>query len=188
MKRRESIILTLGVTMLALSKSSRTQMPTLERNPHSDTEVLVEGWSAAELERILAAFTKDYADGIPPPITFRVKPEHEGVFRIVFPSDIEPRVLSFLVNYLQYPEGYDLAHRAITVLARVTVTAAFPQELSKYVGKKARIYVPSGDRDFDRVYFAIGDQYFEQVFTDMVCRPVSQGRVPEGVRKRWWHE
>src|SRR5579859_464217 len=135
------IIAALGVTtvlcgMLSFSGINMAQVSVFKPSPQNDTEVLIEGWSAAELDRILRAFAKDYADRIPPPPAFRTEHVRGEVLRILFPNDIEPDLLSFLVNYLQYPTGYDLSKHAITALGRVTVTEAFQATLSRYTGQK----------------------------------------------------
>ena len=90
-----------------------------------------------------------------------------------------------MVNYLQYPTGFDYAGRQIAVVSHVTLTAAFPTPSDAYVGQKARIYVPTNDRDFDQVYFSVGPEYFQQSFTDMAWKPVADGRVPDAVRAVW---
>lgn len=135
-------------------------------NPANDTVVICKGRSEAELTKIFADFTRVYAARLAISEPFRV--ERRGdILRISFPGDIQPTLLSFLVNYPRYPKDMDLANREVAVLGLVTLTAAFPLPRNDYVGKKARLYVPSDDRDYDLVYVAVDWEDFRQSFTNM---------------------
>ena len=153
-------------------------------NPGNDTVVMCTGWDEQELSKILSDFTRMYQDRLSAGHPFRVE-SHTDQLEIRFPHDIQPTVLSFLVNYLQYPKGFDLAGRHIAAVGTVTLTDAFPLPSGDYVGKKARIYVPSNDREYDEVYVAVGSEYFEQSFTNMVWKITTDPRIPDDVRKLW---
>jgi hypothetical protein len=154
-------------------------------NPANDTEIICVGWDAAELGKILEDFTRSYAGRLGASPAFRTERLRATEYRITFPNDIPPTLLSFLVNYLQYPKGLDLTTHQVAVVAHVTLTPAFPIPREGYVGQKARIYVPSNDRDYDLVYFAVGPDYFEQSFTDMAWKSVEDGRVSDAARAVW---
>jgi len=152
-------------------------------NPANDTDVTCKGLELSQLERILADFSRSYADDLAPGEPFRITPLKAHQFRITFPSDIEPSLLSFLVNYIHYPKSLDLTN--VVVVAHVTLTSAFPLPRKALLGEKARVYVPSDDQDFDLVYVAVGSEYFRQSFTNMVWKPVDDGRIPAGVKALW---
>jgi hypothetical protein len=154
-------------------------------NPANDTEILCTGWDEGELEKILRGFTRAYKDQLGPSWVFRTEALSSDGFRVTFPSDIAPDSLSFLVNYLQYPEDLDFATHDAAVLGRVTLTQQFPLPRQEFVGKKARIYVPSNDREYDLVSVAVGSDYFERSFTKLEWKPVLAGRIPDGVARLW---
>jgi hypothetical protein len=122
-------------------------------NPHNTISVVVHGWTGAELERILGDFRLSY--GLPEALEWKVTAGSDGRFAITFPSDIEPRFLFFLVNYIQYPKGFALSNRTIGMLSRATLTPAFGFADSTLVRKRAVIYVPSNDSEYDLVYAKI---------------------------------
>jgi hypothetical protein len=153
-------------------------------NPANDTVVVCRGWDETELTRILADFARSYQDRLPSAEPFRVEREGDR-FRIRFPTDIPPPMLSFLINYLQYPRDFDLTNRDIAAVGIVTLTDAFPLPSSDYIGKKAHIYVPSNDRRYDEVFVAVASEYFEQRFTNLRWKPVTNGRIPDQVSKLW---
>ena len=179
------LLAAVGVLAIALRKpiyaaTGRVWVP----NPANDTVVVCRGWDETELSEILADFIRMYRDRLPSEHPFSIG--HEGdQFRIRFPGDIPPTMLSFLINYLEYPKDFDLTKRDIVVVGLVTLTDAFPLPSSDYAGRKAHIYVPSNDRQYDEVYVAVGSQYFEQSFTNMVWKPTPDGRVPDEVRRLW---
>jgi hypothetical protein len=153
-------------------------------NPANDTLVVCRGWDETELTKILADFTRTYQDRLPSAEPFRVERARDQ-FQIRFPGDIPPPLLSYLINYLQYPKDFDLTNRDIAAVGIVTLTDAFQLPSSNYVGKKAHIYVPSNDRRYDEVYLAVGSEYFEQPFTNLRWKPVTDGCIPGQVSKLW---
>ena len=168
------------VVMRLRSRGATAAIAPFTPNPSNDTVVICKGWDEVELTKILADFARMYKEQLPVAQPFRV--EHQrGEFRIRFPADIEPTLLSCLVNYLQYPKGFDLPSHHILVVGIVTLTTAFPLPREDYVGKKARIYVPSNDQRYDEVYVAVGSEYFRQPFTNMAWKASSDGRIPDGI-------
>jgi hypothetical protein len=182
-----AVLVTLGPQFLRYGRyrASAAKEQSYTPNPANDTEIICAGWDAAELGKILEDFTQSYADRLGASAPFRTERLSPNEYRIAFPNDIPPTLLSFLVNYVQYPKGFDLATHQIAVVAHVTLTASFPTPREGYVGQRARIYVPSNVRRYDLVYFAVGPDYFEQSFTDMAWKSVEDGRVSEGVRALW---
>jgi hypothetical protein len=175
------VVAAVGLLVLILrSRGNRVRVTAFTPNPTNDTVVICKGWDEAELKKILTDFARMYELRLPADQQFRI--EHQrGQFQIRFPNDIEPMLLSTLVNYLQYPRDFDLASHQILVVGIVTLTTSFPIPSEDYVGKKARIYVPSNDKRYDEVYIAVGSEYFRQPFTNMTWKASTDGRIPDGI-------
>jgi hypothetical protein len=179
-----TIVLALGSLARARSTAGDGEGP-FTPNSDNDTEVLVTGWSDSELARILSDYRAMYSERLGPKFMIRTQRSDSGASRISFPNDIPPDLLSFLVNYLQYPRDFDLSKHTIAVLARTTLTRAFPVPSQEYVGQKARIYVPESDHEYDLVYVAVGSKFFQQSFTDGLWKLVPNGRIPAKVQPLW---
>jgi len=175
------LVVAAGLLVMRLrSRGATAVVSPFMPNPSNDTVVICQGWDEAELTKILADFARIYERRLPAAQPFHVEHRRDQ-FRIHFPNDIEPTLLSFLVNYLQYPKDFDLPSHHILVVGIVTLTTAFPIPREDYVGKKARIYVPSNDQRYDEVYFAVGSEYFRQPFTNMAWKASADGRIPDGI-------
>jgi hypothetical protein len=150
-------------------------------NPHNDNSVVVRGWAGAELERILGDFRQSYE--IPQASGWSMTAGPGGELVIAFPNDIEPRLLFFLVNYIQYPKGFDLTQRTIAVLSHVVLTPAFGIPDNTLIGKHAVIYVPSNDTEYDLVCAKVenGGAY-EIPFTNLIWKRASDPRMPNAVK------
>jgi hypothetical protein len=152
----------------------------------ADTSELVsKGWSKPELVKILTDFEALYRGRLSEQFSYRMSTIGSDEFDVHFPGGIPHPLLAWLVNYVQYPKGFNLGGREISVLGRVTLTTAYPIPSADYVGTRARIYVPSNDRDFDLVYVAVGSEYFRQSFTNDRWEREADGRVPERVKALW---
>jgi hypothetical protein len=146
-------------------------------NPANDSVVVVRGWSESDVKRILRDFLPAYelrADSV------TVTAETDSCIKLKFPHDIQPKILYFLVNYIQYPKDFDLKRRSIGVVGRVVLNRSFGVPDTQLIGKPAEIYVPANDTDYDLVYARVdsGDVY-EISFTDLIWRRA------EGARIRW---
>jgi hypothetical protein len=136
------------------------------------------GWSEAELATILADFAEAYKL---PPDTFRTVAESREAFRIEATRSIEWYRLLFLINYLRYPVGFDPTGRVAGATATVTLSEMMGAP-GKLVGRKATIYVPANDTEFDLVYIRVEPaSYFEVSFADMQWAEVDDGREPDEV-------
>jgi hypothetical protein len=173
---------------LCLSFACRAQTSatgTFTPNLSNDTVILVEGLSDEELGKALSAFKAKYREHLGPVFSLSTKTLTATQTRISFPHDIHPRLLPLLVNTLQYPPGVDLSDHHVTVLARVTLTSAYPLPDPSFAGKVARVYVPLDDQHHDVVYFAVNGQFFAESLVDGTARPASDGRIPSGVQSLW---
>jgi hypothetical protein len=161
-------------------KSAVSMVPQVNKISLTPTEFSVRatGWSEAELAMILAHFAEAYKL---PPETFRTVAEPRGAFRIEATRSIELHRLLFLINYLRYPIGFDPTGRVAGATAEVTLSAATGAP-GKLVGRKATIYVPANDTEFDLVYMRVEPAtYFEVSFADMQWTEVDDAREPDEV-------
>ena len=163
----------------AQAQGSGTASPFVP-DPNNGIRLSVRGWNRSELDKILLDFSKQY--GLPPAAT-KVTTQSDKVLVITFPNDIEPKLLLFLVNYVQYPRDFDLKQRAIAAVAHAALTPAFGLPDSALAGKRAAIYVPANDTDYDLVYVRIepGSAY-RISFTNLIWKAVADPRMPAGVQ------
>ncbi|MEO0464118.1 MAG: hypothetical protein AAF127_13380 [Pseudomonadota bacterium] len=139
-------------------------------------QIFVWGWSEADLRTILSDFADLYsldADNL------RIRHEDADWLLIVWAEPISARDVQFLVNYLHYPNGFDLDLFDPCAAAIVPIVAdnGPPGVLQ---GVLAKLYVPTDDRDFDCVYAMIedGDAY-RIAFTNHAWVQTSEPRLPE---------
>jgi hypothetical protein len=145
----------------------------------SDRALLVSGWSSEELAKILDDFESKYKDGLP---SFRRVIISDGkTLRVSLPKDFPPDFLSFLVNYIHYSENIDLKNRNIAAVGMSTLTREF-EAPSAELGKKAFIYIPLGDNEYDLVYVRVGEHTYSQSFTTMSWKRVEASRLSAATR------
>jgi hypothetical protein len=144
---------------------------------NNQTSVSVKGWSQPELDEILTYFLGSYE--LSGKMSVKVTAKSNGVLTIAFPSDIPPTILLYLVNYLKYPKDFDLTQRSIGVLGRVALTSVFNLPDPKLVGKRAEIYVPADDDQYDLVYAKTETGAAYKVpFTNLIWKAVDTARTP----------
>lgn len=143
--------------------------------PHN-ISVIAKGWTKSELETILRDFSSTY--GLETGY-FEVQAMPDGLFRVAFQhGSFEPNLL-FLVNYLNYPNGFDLKahHLAVAGIIRLDPAMSLPADAK--VGQRAVIYMPQDDQDYDCAYIRIeGGSAYRVNFSDMQWTPVSDARMP----------
>jgi len=143
------------------------------------TSLSVKGWEQAELGKIVADFSKQYDL---PSTAMKIRTQSSKAAVMTFPNDIEPRLLFFLVNYVQYPNGFDLKGRSIAAVAHVILTPAFGVPDSMLIGKPAEIYVPAHDTEYDLVYAQVGSQKAYRIpFTNLIWQAAADARVPAAI-------
>ncbi|WP_129776503.1 hypothetical protein [Peristeroidobacter soli] len=150
-------------------------------DPNSDKRIVASGWTNDELTRILRDFAKLYT--LDDSFASWVKTGDSKAVVISFPNDIPPDLFFFLVNYLNYPNAYELSNRHLAIAGKATLTAAFDVPQPFLVGRSAKVYVPEGDKEFDLVYVTLpsGESY-KISFTDHQWRRVPESLMPEAVR------
>ena len=157
--------------MNAIAERRPPKEPRLVTN---DKSIDVRGWSKTEIQEIIADFTARY-DMADLQITF--SEPGSGVVGLRFPGDIEPRLFIFLVNYLHYPEHFDLRLRSISARGTCTLTPAFNLPEAKLAGNRATFFVPSNDTEYDFVMVKIDSgETYRIPFTNLRWKLEPSGR------------
>ncbi len=147
----------------------------------SDEELLVRGWSDTELRQILGDFQRLSGNRLPSNFSTEIHAADGAVLRVTFPADIPSVDFCFLVNYVQYPKGFDLNSRPILVAGRATITSDFLPSDQSLVGKRILVYVPSEDKRYDEVFAQAEGQSYEFPFTRTGFIRAQEPRLPVGV-------
>lgn len=147
--------------------------------PTDEATVVVSGWSKPELDKIISDFAQKYRwsqSALP------VKLVSAGTYEIQFPNGIAADDLMFLVNYLHYPEGFELKNRAITAVGLIRLGAPFGLSDKSLIGDRGVIYVPSNDIDYDQVYVKVASVGAYRVpFTTLNWVRTDNPRLPASV-------
>jgi hypothetical protein len=151
-------------------------------DPNNDKLVTVRGWQPETLSTILRDFAKMY--DLPPTFAVTAPRAVTGTMALSFPSDLPSDTFFFLVNYLHYPIDQDLSAVSVAAVGSVTLTAAFGVPEPSLVGKRALVYIPDRDEDYDVVYVevAAGGAYAVP-FTNLRWQRAESPRHPP-----WLHE
>jgi hypothetical protein len=152
--------------------------PTISRKRKSNAAVVARGWSREDLKQIIADFSGlyDLPDG-----WVEIERRADDVSTLAFADAVTPETLCFLVNYLTYPNGFDLSQRSTGVVARVQLTHDFGAPNDDLVGKEALVYVPSNDTEHDQVYVHSDAQTYIVPLADFVWRVTGDARLPAAI-------
>lgn len=137
--------------------SSPAEAPYEEHRPGTEREndklVLVDNIAESDMERVLDDFCKMYnKDRIR--VRARLFKARTSVACITFPCDIDLELLCFLVNHINYPTGFD---RSFRVTGWVTTRLTDTWITEETAGKKAMLYVPDVDTEYDQVLMTTQD-------------------------------
>lgn len=149
----------------------------------SDKTLCVRGWGDPELQQIMGNFEKLYRDRLPSNFSTEVHAIDGGVFRITFPTDIDSQIFCYFINYIQYPEGFDLKSRTILVAGKATIKSDFLPSKQSLIGKPITLYIPSNDKTFDVVFGEVDGQSYEYSFACQPWRRVQDPRLPVGINE-----
>jgi hypothetical protein len=156
---------------------------TFAPDAENDKVVLVQGWSEAEIGKIVSDFTETYKNAGFSPFTIEPHKEFEHLYRLTFPEDIHPQLFNFLVNYLAYPFDFELTNRSIIIGGKSTLTFGFEEIDPQLVGKKAIFYVPENDQERTVVYVQTESGVtLANSFTDLKWRKVNDARLSKEVK------
>ncbi len=175
------MVLLFGGLMLVSGFNRGQQEPAFIPDSNNGKEMVVRGWTSAELNRILADFQKIYEGRLGAKFALEVHPPDHGSIRVTFPHDIPALEFSFLINYVQYPKDLDLKTHSILVIGKAPLSADFQVPDRRLVGQFAIFYVPSNDRDYDLVYVRVGHETFENSFAADIWKKVTDSRLPPGI-------
>ena len=106
---------------------------------------------------------------------------NRNILRITFPNDIEPHFFCFLINYVQYPKGFNLQSRVILVAGKATIGSAFLPSDHSLIGKRIVFYIPTDDKEYDVVFAQVEGQVYEYPFSSERWRRVRESRLPVGI-------
>jgi hypothetical protein len=160
------------------ARQARRMTQAFVPNPDNTTSVSVRGWSRSDLERILTDFREGYELRIAMPVA----EEADGALVIRFPDDIEPTKLYFLVNYICYPKDFDMEGRHVVVAGHAVLNKAFGIPDPALAGRRAVIYVPTGDTDYDLVYVRPeSGKAYRVSFTNLIWKAAAEARQPSGI-------
>ena len=102
---------------------------------------------------------------------------------IRFPKGIAADKFLILVNYLNYPRGFDLASRSIGVVGHLQLAPEFSSPDATLAGKQAMFYVPSNDTAYDVIRAKVENgAYYCISLTDMAWKPVDEALLPDGAK------
>jgi hypothetical protein len=147
----------------------------------SEKELLVHGWSDAELRQILGDFQRLSGNRLPSNFSTEIHTGDGAVLRVTFPADIPSMDFCFLVNYVQYPKGFDLQSRTILVGGRANISSDFLPSDQSLIGKRILVYVPSDDKRYDEVFAQAEGQSYEFPFTLTGFKRAQEPRLPVGI-------
>jgi len=150
-------------------------------DPNNRKEVRARGWSSEDFSKILIDFRKLYDDCLEHEIEAKIQSLKECTLRVSFPQDVPDRLFPFLINYAQYPLGFEPKAGAILVIGKTIIsgnTKGNPDP--KLIGQEAVFYVPSDDRKYDVVYVQVGEETFANSFASWRWKKVADPRLPAG--------
>ena len=155
----------------------RPAPPPFVGDPHNDKRVTVRGWQSETLNTILRDFAKMY--DLPPTFAVTAPGAVVGTTALLFPQDLPSDTFFFLVNYLHYPIDQDLGSVSVAAVGSVTLTSAFGVPEPSLVGKRALVYIPDRDEDYDVVYVEVAaDGVYAVPFTNLRWQRTESPRHP----------
>jgi hypothetical protein len=149
--------------------------------PNRDNDkALYASWTSAELEKILADFTRLYREQLRADFAYDVRPAG-AMQKATFPHDLQPWLFLYLVNYAQYPQDLNLEGRTLAVAGAATLTPDFVLPAQAMYGRKALFYVPANDDKFDVVHASAGGEHWEIGLESGEWKQVPDARIPQPV-------
>ncbi len=170
------------MSIFSLLFGNRSKQPKVSFET-SEMELLVEGWSDSELRQIIGDFQQMYSDQLPKNFSTEIHAHSGWVLRVTFPAGIEPRLFCYLINYAQYPNGFDLKSRTILNAGRAKVSSDFLPSDQSVIGERIVLYVPTNDKDFDIVFAQVKGQSYKYPFSSDRWQRAEDARIPEGLSK-----
>jgi hypothetical protein len=149
----------ISLVLVLIAKPVKEEVPQMDLSPFTpdpgnDKAILVQGWNEDELHRILDDFVEQNLSTF---AAFRIEIQNrfENSFALTFPEDIHPSEFVCLINFIAYPFDFDLAGRSIVVAGKTTLNSDFDGLPKSFAGKKALLYLPENDDDYQVVYLRV---------------------------------
>jgi hypothetical protein len=150
-------------------------------DPNNHKEVRVRGWSSENFSKILTDFRELEDDFLENEIGAKIQSLKDGTLRVTFPQDLPDRLFPFLINYAQYPKGFEPKAGSILVVGKAVMSGDIEGNPDpKLIGQEAIFYVPSDDRKYDVVYVQVGEKTFANSFASSKWKKVADPRLPAG--------
>lgn len=157
----------------AAGSSTQARKSTGQPIPGGRAKVVVRGWSPSEARTILDDFAKVYELE---PANFRLSAASDGGLIVELPKGLPDDRFLYLVNYLNYPDNFDLTRR------KLAICGIWQIEDGAQVGSRAVVYIPQSDTEYDQAYVQMDRQQAYKVsFTDMTWVPTTDRRLPPEV-------
>ncbi len=168
------------------SESPQTDLSPFTPDPENDKAILIQGWNEDELRKILDDFVEEDLSAF---AAFRIEIHKrlENSFALTFPEDIHPAEFASLINYLAYPVDFDAAGRSIIVAGKTTLNSDFDGLPKSLEGKKALLYLPQNDEDYDVMFLQTESGVtLAKSFNEGVWRKVKDARLSSAVNSLTW--
>jgi hypothetical protein len=185
------MVIVLPVVLVLIAKpvkaeDSDNDLSPFTPDPYNDKEILIQGWDEDELNQILDDFVE--ADlSVFAAFQIEIEKRLEDSFVLTFPEDIHPDEFLSLINYLAYPINFNLAERAIVVAGRTTLNSDFDGLPKSLAGKKALLYLPENDQDYDVVFLQTESTLtLAKTLGEGAWRKVNDARLSSAVRSLSW--
>ena len=182
------VLVSVLLTPMLLAKPVRldhpkTDLPAFTPDPNNDKLIVVSGWSEEELHGILDDFIEEDLSQSPS-YQIDIAKRYERLFGLTFPGDIHPALFLYLVNYLNSPVNCGLDGHSIAVVGKTTLNSDFEGVGLSLIGKRAILYVPDNDEDYDVVYLrAETGTILETSFSRETWRQVPEPRMGSEVKR-----
>ena len=152
-------VIVLPLVLVLIAKPIKADNPQTDPapftpDPDNDKVILIQGWHEDELRKILDDFVEQDLSAFAA-FQIEIQQRFENSFALTFPEDIHPDEYICLINYLAYPFDFDLAGRSILVAGKATLNSDFDGLPKSLEGKKALLYLPENDDDYQLVYLQI---------------------------------
>ncbi|SRR6266404_9432364 len=167
-------------------ESASALVPPFNPDPNNDKLIIVSGWNEEELRDILDDFVEEDLSVF---AAFRIETQKrlENSFALTFPEDIHPAEFVSLINYLAYPVNFGPDGRSIVVAGRTTLNSDFDGLPKSLEGKKALLYLPENDEDYDVVYLQTESGVsLAKSFNEGAWREVKDARLSSAAKSLTW--
>jgi hypothetical protein len=184
-------VIVLPLVLVLIAKPIKAEVPQTDLSPftpdlENDKAILVQGWNEDELRKILDDFVEQDLSAFAP-FRIEIQKRSENSFALTFPEDIHPDEFVCLINYLAYPFDFDLAGRSIIVAGKTTLNSDFDGLPKSFEGKKALLYLPENDDDYQVVYLQSEPAgTLAKSFNEGVWRRVNDARLSSAVKSLNW--